>query len=963
MQGNLSFTDLDIAATGGGLIGVGSGPAMPASGFQLNVTTGTIDALNGPAVDLDPLTAGISLATITSVNSPTSGIALTNISGTFSAGGGSSITGAVGDSFLIDGGTVSSTYQGNITHTTGNAAVRVQNGHGTGTVVFDTGTVSATNGLGLQFNNADGNYDFNGTTTLNGGDAGVDIENGSSGTFDFVAAVAITHAGAGPGFRINNSAATVDHNGTINDSNGLAVDIVTLLAGGSARFDGTVTASGSGLRMNGAAGTVSFANADLSNTATVDIDNNTAVITFTDLDLNQTAGAVNAFDVNTGSANVTTTLTGNGLNSSTPNRLVNITGRAGGTVSFNGTATLQGTMGNTGINISGSANPNNVTFNAPVDLGTSAANRITGGGVSMTGNVANSVVQFNSLDIFTSAIPGISATGSGVLDTATLAGLVNINTTGNGAPALDLDGIVANIVIDGATCNTNGNCVDLTNLAATSVSRLAGVNLTCSAGNCFNGNAARTVEVTGAGNTIAATGAVGLNLTNTTIGANNAVFQSISSSGAANGIVLNNTGSTGNLHVTGSGSTVIGAATGGTIQNTTGVGVSWTSTMGPILNNVTINNTGNHGILGTTVNGFELRNSLVEDAGNADEEHGLHFINLTGTSTVDNSTINRAANDLMQIRNTNADATVTISNSNFPETDGSGGLFGNDALSLQVQGSSNVTLNVNANAFGDHTGSAVSLFGNAIDIGNSTGGMVAATGTVTVNADNNTSDQNPADLNKSGSFKISGQDSMTINMLWTRNTFTGAKGNGVIAIDANDSSTVQGTIGGVGVGNSISNATNSNGIVILGDESSTVTVVVASNTVTNVGTDGIQIANFGSTLGQPTDMDITLTNNIINGHNGGAAPFLAGIDIFGGGDAGGGLCIAFVNNSVSGTPGGFFDFSLDDFGAPNAMLVQGPGVAAVTVADIRTLNSQPAANVGLFGNINFSNGVACDAPP
>ena len=53
--------------------------------------------------------------------------------------------------------------------------------------------LNATNGTGLQFNNADGTYNFNGTTTLNGGDAGVDITNGSSGTFNFGTGVGITN--------------------------------------------------------------------------------------------------------------------------------------------------------------------------------------------------------------------------------------------------------------------------------------------------------------------------------------------------------------------------------------------------------------------------------------------------------------------------------------------------------------------------------------------------------------------------------------------------------------------------------------------------------------------------------------------------------------------------------------------------------------------------------------------------
>ena len=44
---------------------------------------------------------------------------------------------------------------------------------------------SAPNGTGMQFNNADGAYNFTANSTLNGGDAGIDILTGSGGTFTF----------------------------------------------------------------------------------------------------------------------------------------------------------------------------------------------------------------------------------------------------------------------------------------------------------------------------------------------------------------------------------------------------------------------------------------------------------------------------------------------------------------------------------------------------------------------------------------------------------------------------------------------------------------------------------------------------------------------------------------------------------------------------------------------------------
>ena len=53
-----------------------------------------------------------------------------------------------------------------------------QDGHN-GSLTFDAGSmISATGpgvGDGLQFNNADGTYRFNGEVVLNGGDAGIDI--------------------------------------------------------------------------------------------------------------------------------------------------------------------------------------------------------------------------------------------------------------------------------------------------------------------------------------------------------------------------------------------------------------------------------------------------------------------------------------------------------------------------------------------------------------------------------------------------------------------------------------------------------------------------------------------------------------------------------------------------------------------------------------------------------------------
>ncbi len=68
--------------------------------------------------------------------------------------------------------------------------------------------------------------------------------------------------------------------------------------------------------------------------------------------------------------------------------------------------------------------------------------------------------------------------------------------------------------------------------------------------------------------------------------------------------MLNNTGTSGNLTVTGTGTT---DGTGGTIQNTTGDGISLTNTQDVNLNNMNVTGADGNGINGNTVNGLVLQ--------------------------------------------------------------------------------------------------------------------------------------------------------------------------------------------------------------------------------------------------------------------------------------------------------------------------------------------------------------------
>ncbi len=125
-----------------------------------------------------------------------------------------------------------------ITQANNGLLLAVSNGH-TGEVHLAAGaTMTATNGAGLQFNNADGTYDFQGTVTLNGGDAGIDILGGSAGTFTFAPTTTITNP-TGPAVNIDNFAAggDFDFDGSIVANSDRVVAIATTAAGSSIHFD------------------------------------------------------------------------------------------------------------------------------------------------------------------------------------------------------------------------------------------------------------------------------------------------------------------------------------------------------------------------------------------------------------------------------------------------------------------------------------------------------------------------------------------------------------------------------------------------------------------------------------------------------------------------------------------------------------------------------------------------------
>jgi hypothetical protein len=128
--------------------------------------------------------------------------------------------------------------------------------------------------------------------------------------------------------------------------------------------------------------------------------------------------------------------------------------------------------------------------------------------------------------------------------------------------------------------------------------------------------------------------------------------------------------------VSGSGSTAQGGNdTGGTIQNTTGDGISLTNTRGPSFNNMNLQNTAGHGINGTGVTtSFSYTNGKVNGAGDASDESCVSFddldaANVSGTFTFTNNQCTQTEANGVDIQNWGATLTnVTISNNVFTDT-------------------------------------------------------------------------------------------------------------------------------------------------------------------------------------------------------------------------------------------------------------------------------------------------------
>ena len=859
-------------------LNVGNTPGF----FKINggaVGSPTINTVNltGTGGAINVATSGtfgsnVAFGTLESTSSPGANINLVGVTGTLglsSAGSGLSGSAAGAPAVNVNGGTVSFTYPGNVTKSNNNALLSVTGGHNTGTLTFQTGTLSATNGTGLQFSNADGTYNFTGTTTLNGGDAGVDILSDSGGTFGFGTGTTITNP-TGTAFNVDSSSPGVTYSGDITKSGTSAGRLVAVTNQGAATITfqtGTLSSTstaGTGILLSNADGAVNFNGTNTLNggDSGVDITAGSAGTFGFSSNTSITSPTGTAFDVSgtPGSPNVTYagTITHNTANQ----RAVNVDGTTGGSISFTGTVTAGSTVGgvgNTGVNIN--AANGNVSFTT-LNLGTGGS-RMTQQAVTITGG--SGAKNLGTVNIFTSAAQGIVATDSGAVtnnsDTSSAidalgARAVNINgpdgrtpidlkfatiTTSGATDSISLvDVSGAKFQVTGTTqINTRtGRGVFVDNATTTNIlfATVTIPNPSAAGGNAFH------VEDSSSAVTVAS---ATISDSNTTVTQSDDGDGIPESDGDGDAVFLKNNAN---------GSFTLN---GGTLSNCGNDCVDVRNSQNLTLSGVTINTPGVDSSSGNAGNG-----------GN-----GILATNLTGTNTLSGITItnvNTAGRSGMSyINNVSTAATLTVTGSTFSNSTTGTAFF---ALGARANANMTTTIGGPTNGASDKN-TFTGLFGSAIN--HSAGDQFSSTATHNITVRNNTFQNAPNNgLNTVSARNIGGGKA---NVQILNNTFDNvaripSSNAGVITINgdgerAGNQLTVNvsnNTISNIGEATAAEcgvagNCTSLRAIQVFIDDYTIVsgTIYILNNNVTNVRRQGLYL-----------DIGRGATNPVANGSTG-----------------------------------------------------------------------------------------------
>ena len=705
-------TGTKINGTSFGTLTVGNNSSpdvtLNGTGRTLNLVTGTFAATSG-------------FVSVASTSMTGQGMTLTTVGGTVSFGS-TTISNASTQCIQVSTSTANINF-GNTSCTNGTEGV-VLSSNGAGTRTFGTLSITGASAGGFLYSGSGsggGDVTVTGAATINVAGNAISVSAPVSGDLiDFQAATSATTTGAsvvgvlysgaaGAELKFNSLSITRNNGAALGATGGGTVTVTNGTGSITNTTDGGPAIVAANIALN-----ANFASINSSGGANgVSLTSVTGTSNFGTGQLTGTASGV-TFIVNGGTCSVT--YSGN-ITQGAAAGMVSIIDHTTGTITFQ-TGTLQATLG-TGISFdnadgiynfsSGTGTTNLNGGNAHIDIIDSTGGTITFGTNTTVNNPSGVAVN---VDGTTNPITGsisiagsISKTlGGRLIDffnydtgTATISATLSCTTSCDGVEVTNNGVNSGTVNFTGATKTLNtgaDTAVNLDNNDSGNVNFTGGgLDIDTTTGIGYNAINGGTVTVTGSGNSINSVSAAAVTVTSTTIGAGDLIFQRIdsgnntASADPVNGIVLNTTGSTGNLSVTGNSAGQCGGAvnsgtapftitapatadcTGGEIQNTTGAGIVLTNTSDVSLTRMWIHNTVLSGIDGTTVNNFTFDRGLIEKSGLNDALSAVTAVadvsniafndissgvtNITGTVTVTRSTLRNAFYHGVSIYNEN----------------------------------------------------------------------------------------------------------------------------------------------------------------------------------------------------------------------------------------------------------------------------------------------------------------------
>ncbi len=502
------------------------------------------------------------------------------------------------------------------------------------------------------------------------------------------------------------------------------------------------------------------------------------------------------------------------------------------------------------------------------------------GGPAVDVSTAAISLPLSSLKSTTSTTTGVSL----ATVTGTFSAGAGSSITSNTGRAFQVDSSNA-AVSYGGTITNNDTGVALTNNTGSTISFTGTMALSTGANAAFTATGGGTVTATNTASTVATTSGTAVNVANTTIGAANLTFRSVSANGGASGIVLNNTGAVGGLRVVGTG----GLGTGGTIQNISGDGVRLANTRNTLLSFMNINNvasapgatctfqnasdcnaavdmvsatnvtlddlvingSGQIGISGHLVNGLTLTDSQVLNAGNGNDEFGLLFSNLSGTSLIEDVLIDDMEEGAIRLYNNTGNLSLTVNRTVMSDNDAVSG-FGKDGFQIEIEGSAQSTILVDDSDF-------LRLQRDGVDA------IVEGTSGANLNLTVRNSDFN--DNAGLGGVIVASGNSATGNITVTGSRFEDTVSTAITMVQTADSN-LQTTIRN----NTISHpsppaAQIGFGIRLSQEEDGDMTAVVEGNTISGTGFDGLRafarLGDLPAADGDSGTLHVTVMNNSI----------------------------------------------------------------------------------------------------